>query len=419
MQEACPQPCVTLHVSHANSWHTPPSSHPNVVPSHFANLSAERPIILLADYAWDAQGGGAVIIKSLVGDAIGNGILWVTPGRSEHRPDLGWIGLRQRPHAHFSSILRARSLAREVLALARTQNARGLWGILHGATVSITAELTRCSDLPVHVSVHDDPVYATAIRSRQMVGLAPLLARDFRRCIRAARSIDVVGTAMAERYRRKFGVTSQVVHRALDAVVTPAPPYDLAAHGLRIGLLGNTYAYSQLPVLAKAIELAAGRLGVPGSIVVCGAGFGERLRREVAGRVNVEVLGHVDEPSAIGVLQQCLALYLNYPFGPTTTVLRETSFPTKLSTYIYAARPLLTHAPHGSSTIDLCRGYSFDWTSMSPDDGAAMLLQIAAAPNAEYQAGAEEVRTRFYPAERNRRTMETCIRQLVGYDAEF
>src|SRR5580704_17626115 len=90
-----------------------------------AGVTASRPLILLADQAWDGSGGGAVILHSLLGNSIGDGIVWVTPSRVEQDLSLGHYGLRSGSAGRsgqfsmLADLLRHRAqLAGEVIALA-------------------------------------------------------------------------------------------------------------------------------------------------------------------------------------------------------------------------------------------------------------------------------------------------------------
>ena len=131
-----------------------------------------------------------------------------------------------------------------------------------------------------------------------------------------------------------------------------------------------------------------------------GKSYGERLREEIAGRVEVVVTGHVEEASAVPMLQSCFALSLNYPFGRRDAVLRQTSFPTKLGTYIQAARPLLLHVPPDSSVMPLVGpdGFATPWGSNLPDEGASALVGLWNRPDSHESRHlqAESVRFRYY-----------------------
>jgi len=390
-----------------------------------AGVTASRPLILLADQAWDAAGGGAVILRSLIGNAVGDGIVWVTPATAERDLSRGHYGLRAGSvgrsgrFSMLADLLRhSTQLAGEVTTLAEELSAGGIWAVLHGATLGIAARLARSGRHPLHVSVHDDPVHVTALRSRRLALFTPIVARDFRTALTGARSVDVVCRGMGERYRRKFGIDFAILHRGLSDAPSPSPPYALKTAGLSVGILGNTYSYDQLPLLGRAVELAAGRLGIRGRIVVCGHGYGDRLRRDLQGRVDVEVAGHILEADGIERLRQCGALYLNYPFGPMAKVLRETSFPTKLSTYIYAARPILLHAPEQTSVADLQNenGYITTWPNLSPDDGAARLAAMFSNPRFpnSHHLAAELIRSRYYDLNSHRATLDSMLSRLLG-----
>ena len=230
--------------------------------------------------------------------------------------------------------------------------------------------------------------------------------------------MNVIGDGMRARYRRRFGVSSVVIDRATPGPVAPSPPYD-PADGLRVAQLGNTYTYEQLPVLGRAIGRAARTLGVKGRLTLVGLGFGDRLRADLAGTgVEVDTTGHIDEGEAVRLLRRSFALYLNYPFAWRDSVLRQTSFPTKLATYALAARPIVAHAPTDSTLTPLAAhaGYVHPWTTMSEADGAALLVRMWRDP-ASYASShvvAEAVRAQFFDPERNRSTLTSTLDALVS-----
>lgn len=387
-------------------------------------LSAARPVILVADQPWDAAGGGAIILRSLIEESIGDGIIWATPSSGERALTQGHYGLRSGSlgrTGNFSlldDLLRySPRLANELAELARQTNAAGIWAVLHGATIGIAAHLTATCGLPLHVTVHDDPVYATTLRSRRMALFTPVVAHYFRSAIRRARSIDVVCPQMAERYAQKFGVKSRILHRGLTSAPLPSPAYDLRQSGLIFGILGNTYSYEQLPILGRALALAADRLGVRGRVVVCGQSHGSRLQQEMKDAIEVEATGHISEQDGIFRLSHCGLLYLNYPFGWINRVLGQTSFPTKLSTYIYAARPILVHAPERTTLASLPRdnGFVTAWTSLDPAEGASRIISIVENPGfaQSHHKSAESIRVRFYDLATHRATLNAIFGQLT------
>jgi hypothetical protein len=288
---------------------------------------------------------------------------------------------------------------------------------MHGAIVHAAARLPDLIRLPMHLSVHDDPPYGVTLMSRRYLALIPLVARAFSRALPRARSIDVISDGMARRYRDRYGVDSIVVHRGVDRSVPRSPNFD-PSRGIEIGVLGNTYGHSQLCALSDVLAAAADRAGVRGRIVVIGQGHGERLQEHARHRIDVEVSGHLGEDAAIERLRKCFLLYLNYPFSRRAAVLRQTSFPTKLSTYVLAARPLLLHAPPDSSTAGLAKhgGYALWWNSPVRENGASLLTRAWSDPalHSSCHAVAEEVRRRHFDIDENRDALFGALNRLVA-----
>ncbi len=146
-------------------------------------------------------------------------------------------------------------------------------------------------------------------------------------------------------------------------------------------------------------------------------GTAARLDRALAGRVEVEHTGHIDEPEAIRHLQDCFLQYLNYPFPAIHAVRRQTSFPTKLSTYVKSARPILIHAPADSSVTSLgsMTGYALTWDSNRASDGVAILRRAWADPRfaESFQRDADRVRSRYFDLDSNRRSLFGALNSLV------
>ncbi len=393
--------------------------------------STDAPLLLVTDYPPDARGGGAVILRSLLAAGHERNVLWltltqadipVTPGVvAEHlvlRRGSHGLSRERKRSVILDQTLLARALRREVLQIASAKGAVAAWVVLHGAAVQLAEALARDSTLRVHVTVHDDPAFALALRSRRYRPLTRWIARRFAAALFHADSVDVVSEQMAERYRRLHGVNAVVVHRAMDSPIAPSAPYDAEKHGLRVGVLGSTYGYGQLPLLARAVASAAAELRVAGRLLIIGRGHGRELAQEMRGVVDVDVTGHLDEEEAIARLRDCFSLYLNYPFAKRDAVLRQTSFPTKLTTYIQAARPLLLHVPSDSSVMPLLEdtGYTRHWGSLSVSDGSDLLVHLWKDPRAfeSCHEAADVVRQRYFDGRRNRKAIFGALDALAS-----
>lgn len=393
-----------------------------------STFSPEHPLLLIVDYPADTAGGGAVILRSLLREKDREKVMWLTLSGSVVSDPTLWKGhlrLNQGSAGKTSTVGRsifrdstwlARSLALEILSIARERQARGLWIVMHGAAVHVAAHLAREGQLPMHLTVHDDPT-AYVLRSKRRFMLAPLVERDFAFCLKKARSIDVVCQGMAQRYKSRYGVNCTIVHRGIDKAVEPGRTYEKTRLGLSIGLLGNTYSYEQLPILCQATIEASTRLGVQGRVVIVGQGFGELLRKQFFGKLDIEVTDYLNETKAVERLQECFLLYLNYPFSRRCRVLRQTSFPTKLSTYVMASRPILMHVPEDSSVMPLANdlGYITPWNTMDVLDGARILMKCWSEFESKelFHGHAELIRKQYYDFACNQETLFRALNSLA------
>jgi hypothetical protein len=208
----------------------------------------------------------------------------------------------------------------------------------------------------LHVSVHDDSA-GLAIKSQRYRSFASLMDRRNSQLLRRAHSVDVVCDSMREYYKSRIGVDAGVVYRYIHDLRLPAPSVVPAPASddptIRIGHVGALYSSPEVFAFVDALR----------NIAACD---GIRFRFENYGGVSamtstlqakfpdmVENAGNVPEDEVILRLQSAAFVYSMYSFNPRHRLFRETSQPTKISTYLMAGRPILAHCPDGSSTIDM------------------------------------------------------------------
>ena len=139
---------------------------------------------------------------------------------------------------------------------------------------------------------------------------------------------------------------------------------------------------------------------------------------ELGGLISIVSVGHVEEAKAAAVLRGTFLQYLVYPFGWRDRVLRQTSFPCKLATYIMAGRPLLLHASADSTTAELATipGLSYHWDDLNVEHGVQLLKKAWADPVTSLGAhGAlEEVRRRYYDLDTIKTNLMGMLDAMVG-----
>lgn len=403
---------MTATARSAGPWATAPAS------DGLSAFTPARPLLLLSDFSPETAGGGAVIIKSLLTPEDRERIVWVTLSPLKDRADRSVVSLAPSGRRSLlrDGTIHVSGLRGAVRKVIGSRHPAAAWFIAHGASLRMASGLID-TGLPTHVTVHDDPAWGYALMTRRYLPLAPLLARDLRRTLRAASSVDVVSGAMADTYERRYGVSSTIIHRGLAGPVQPAPVYD-RRKGLTIAVLGSTYGFSELSVLAQALAIAQQRLSVPATLTVIGGVDEAGVRKLCPPGVELEITGHIDEAQGIDRLRESFLAYLSYPFRRRGRMLRTTSFPTKLSTYVLAARPLLLHMPSESSVAFLgARSpYATLWASTNPAEGAEILERLWREQRTEqsFHVAADEVREQHFDLARNRAALYGALNALVS-----
>lgn len=115
----------------------------------------------------------------------------------------------------------------------------------------------------------------------------------------------------------------------------------------RIGFAGSVTSPAELEGLQQALDHVGWRLGNREVVVRL---LGSRYVLSSSHPRRVEYRGFMPTTAeAERALAECDVTFLPQPFEPAKRSLAEYSFPTKLSTYLAAGRPVLIHAPKYSS----------------------------------------------------------------------
>lgn len=377
-----------------------------------SSYDPSAPLLLVTAFAPGNQGGGAVILRSLLKGSESS-VVWASLASDS----FGYEG--RTAHLRFGCdpwFVPPRRLARRIAALADTHSASAIWAVAHGPLVPCLPALIAASARGLHVSVHDDPAWSDVFRRRRRWPLAPWLHAQFGRTLASATSVDVIGGGMRAAIACRAGRDSIIVHRVLDE---PIAPNDVPQQvdRLTIGLLGSVYASRQLAQLTEMLSRTSEIIGLPTRLVVIG-GTSHRIQRAVlATDVEVEFVGHLAEQDGLQILRSAFALYIGYPFGPRERTMRRTSFPAKLATYVQAARPLLVHTPYDSSLAPLFERQPFviPWVGEDAHRGARLLALAwgQASLRGSHHDAAEAVRQTYFGAD-NRTRLFNMLDALVS-----
>lgn len=204
----------------------------------------------------------------------------------------------------------------------------------------------------LHVSVQDDQFGWMWARSRRYKWLAPLVKKPWKKLLLGARSVDVTSDGMQKYYQKEIGLNSIVVHPYVGKFPEVQLPV-LNDGEVVVGHIGSIYDLDDFRVFLMAARLWAFKKMKKFRLIL--VGFGDGNMQAVADLPAEEIQNHpsLPEAEAVKLLQSCNFVYAMYPFKKKAAIFRQTSLPTKLSTYIQIQRPIFAHTPLDSSLAAL------------------------------------------------------------------
>jgi glycosyltransferase involved in cell wall biosynthesis len=239
--------------------------------------------------------------------------------------------------------------AQRAIAAARTTGADVVWSVLDFMWVPFTYRFMRATDLPVHVSVHDDPV-----ASAELAGWPPdvlrKLERAFAFCYRHAATRDVISENMRAHYQRRYErdaivVTSGVKRSDAPSSVRHRPRETARCRIVHVGNLlypDEALAFAEAAHRVNGVELTF--IGnVPPAV------------RDASARLGFDVVPWLSQAELDARLDEFDLAYLPYGFAPARELFVRTSFPTKLISYLRAGLPVIHHGPGYSSVAEFMR----------------------------------------------------------------
>jgi hypothetical protein len=227
-------------------------------------------------------------------------------------------------------------------------------------------------DVPLHLTIHDDPESAAHINSCWPHVLARAVDRAWPRVLDRATSVDTVSAQMRDYIRARHGRDSIVLPPAPCAPLVDSPPAALDQH-LRLGISGSWCNLDDsLLAFGQGLQCAQ-RQGLFKELTLSWLdgqrALYHRTPREVRSLLPPgagQFLPRLSESDAIRTLAACHVNYLTFWYPDE--VLRRTSNPSKLRMFLPAARPIIIHGPEDCMPVQFARehGIGVVWNNMDP-----------------------------------------------------
>ncbi|MEM6472698.1 MAG: hypothetical protein AAF802_24265 [Planctomycetota bacterium] len=250
-------------------------------------------------------------------------------------------------------------LAKQAIEFGRKHKCELVFSILENATtMQITDPVAVDLGVPKHVLVWDAPDYIGSKPGAMPHDLRSL-NDAFSTSMSNADRLAVVSDPMARRYKSEFGLESVMLRHVASPVKR-----DQRRNATRddtgpfvIGFAGSVTAKPQLDLLQRALD----QLGwqIEGREIRLDL-YGLRFVMQSRCARNVRYCGYRTVKETVQALAETAdVLFMPQPFDKQSASFTELSFPTKLSTYFAARRPILLLSPEQSSLGEFIQKHPF------------------------------------------------------------
>jgi hypothetical protein len=277
----------------------------------------------------------------------------------------------------YTSLVHVREIAHRAIKFGRHFGPDRLWCVLQGQTmIRLALPVSRGLGVPLFTELWDPPTWWLRAKEVDRMAAGRVL-REFERAVRASASCATASWAMAEQYKCHFGtqtipfLPSLDLHLAMAPAKEPHPGTEFI-----IGMAGQLYATDEWDALTTALDSVNWKIrGRDARIRLMGRWANFQAR----GKLRIEFLGWRSQEETIRLLSEADVLYCPYWFDPAFETEARLSFPSKLTTYMAAGRPVLFHGPSYASPARFLEDHNAGVCcySLEPTDICMRLDQLA------------------------------------------
>ena len=263
-----------------------------------------------------------------------------------------------------------RKLTAAAIQFGQRQKSQLLWAVLDcPTTIFMARRVAQGLGIPLRALIWDSPdLFVQQLGWDQRSGR--FLLQEFGQVLRSSEKIAVIGESMQAEFQRQYGVRGVILrHGVAEASSEPVPQRTNQAEW-RIGFAGSMTAPDAFTHFVRCLDRQKWRIANKPVVLRL---LGCRYHCDSTQPQHIEYLGRLETVSeTVQALSECDLLYLPQSFAPALESLSRWSFPTKLSSYLPARRPIFLHAPPYASLVDFHRRYEFGICSTTLDESTVI-----------------------------------------------
>ncbi len=280
---------------------------------------------------------------------------------------------------NFSALFQLPQIARQAGNFAKENHAELIWCVVQGQTMIKLAEPTaKHAHLPYIIQVWDPPEWWMMENKFDSYTKRSVMSA-FGRALQHSKCCLAASWAMAENYSSKYRCkTIPVILGFSPDRIVPAGSKN--SNEFVIALSGQIYASQEFNALLQALDLMEWRYQEKTIKLRL---YGRYFHLFFSAPSHIELRGWIDQDSLLPELATADLLYCPYWFDNAFRLPSTLSFPSKLSTYLKTAVPVLVHGPEYASPhkylVEHNAGYICD--TLDPEGIKNILIYILKQPN--------------------------------------
>lgn len=275
-----------------------------------------------------------------------------------YRPIKGKLGtLVSHATYQFAFPKHAKRIAQGANEAGKKLKPDVVFAVLNSPSIIATArEVADALKVPLHVLVWDAPeLLARQLNYHSMT--SKLILKSFGKCITSADRVAVVGESMQDEYKKKYNVDSIIVRHGLpEESEEKTTTSNRDNENIIIGYAGSITAHDAFASFMKMLDSCDWTINNKKVILRL---VGVRYHLKPKGPQHIEFFGWQPVEKTVELLSECDLLYLPQPFDKPNYELAKLSFPTKLTTYLAAKKPVFLHAPKYGSIVPFLKKHPF------------------------------------------------------------
>ena len=300
-----------------------------------------------------------LVLNPAVHPRIPNDLSWI-PIQQTSKPRENWnFGPRMlRTVTSFvgeawTAGVRIPRISRRIVEFGSHFGANKLWCILQGQTlIRLSRSVARKLRIDLYTQIWDPPEWW--LRAHTVDKISTRRIRNaFKQALWLSTTTATASWAMGKYYQGIHGVSTVPILPSLPRAVAVSPAKEVnEGTEFVIGLAGQLYAIEEWNALLNALSRREWKIGERGVRIRV---FGRSISIESSEKMRIEFLGWHTQLDTIRLLSQTDVLYCPYWFDPVFELESRLSFPSKLTTYLAAGRPVFFHGPEYASPATFLR----------------------------------------------------------------